>query len=189
MGPTDFGLSILASMIANYFGKPEEEPPSDLRQPEIEIGTTAPSDVNVDSRSPARFRTFDVLHDLQRLAEMIEEPVIHILIEDKPSTAYRLPSLVLECRQKGEWYVFSRGRMSFEGTHGGWKNSVGVIAFLREMQIPIAAWIVDTSELVALDDGQLMWLEIKPRLVPLVAAPSNEFDWKTIQKNAQDLLA
>ncbi len=189
MGPSDFGLSILASFIANVFSKsvePGNSPVEDV-VPVVQKKTAEVTEEAELTEEQVRFQTFDTSNDFLKLIEHTIDPVVHIVIESEPSSFYHLPVLVLECQKKGEWFVFSRGRMAFEGSHGGWNNSIGAFDILKSNKIPISVWVADVDIIRKLE-GYHTWPELKGYLVPLIAAPNVDHKWSAIQRNIQRLL-
>lgn len=183
----DFGLSALASLLANRLDKflgrekyqddaPQSGTPDENRHP-------TPSQI-----SPPIFKTFDAWLDLPRFIESVRNPLVSILIEDEPSTFYRLPAIVLESQDTKEWFVFSRGRMSFEGTGGGIRNSRDIIEMLKEKNIPIGVWVVEQSRLEEMEGGLALWSEVRDRAVPLLAVMAKDQPWSEIMNNADKLL-
>lgn len=192
MSPGDFGLSVLASWLANRF---------DAFTPKTVPGETAPAamqstgldadeqgDHGLVRKRESRFKTFDSSHDLEALLHSVSEPVISILIEETPSTAYRLPSMVLESRVTGEWFVFPRMRMSFEGTGGGVSNAENTFNLIKQMGAKIGAWVVPQTILDDLDSGYIMWAEARSSAVPLLAVMRGDYSWLEIEENVKRFL-
>lgn len=153
MGIGDFGLGVLASLFANKidsFLKPMKRQPPHL-QPEI---THSHSIFSPPAPSKRKFKTFDAWNDMEKLLKVVNTPLISILIENEPSTNYRLPSMILESKATGEWFVFSRGRMAFEGMGGGLINSHDIISKIKSANIPIGVWVVERAILDDLDNGR-----------------------------------
>jgi hypothetical protein len=106
-----FFLNVFQNIVGNrvdtYFfgGKNTAEPPAlnhNERQPELSVDVD-----NGGLATQRRFETFDARYDIERLLAYVEQPVVHLLVEDLPSTAYNLPGYVLESKATGEWFVFS----------------------------------------------------------------------------------
>lgn len=183
MGVDDFGLSVLASWIANkadtFFNpRPKEQ--------------EAPPPVSHDEEMMAervrRFKTFDAWKDLDAILKTVRDPLISILIEDKPSTFYRLPSMVLESKATGEWFVFSRGRMSFEGSGGGIRNTRDILAQIKTTGAFVGVWVVPQNKLNDLDNGYELWPAIRTQAVPLLAVIAGEHSWAEIERNVSKYL-
>jgi len=177
----EFIFNILASYLASWLYTH-----SSTNQQLLERDSNPPDPVaiNLDRilvlDSP-KFKTFDVLHDFIPLLEKIREPKVSILIEDRPSTAYHLAALVLESMQTGEWYVFSRGRMSFQG-NGGLMNTEGIFKEIRKRNIFSSAWIISQQLLSTVEDGYSTWPEARSKTVPLSARANNDYPWQLIEK-------
>lgn len=189
MGLGDFGLSVFASWLANrldgFLGKqgnhgsePEPAAPN--------VGSQ-PDDAEKILRL-RKFNTFDAWQDLPKLLKVVKDPVISILIEDEPSTHYRLPSMVLESRATGEWYVFSRGRMSFEGDGGGIRNTRDILDQVKSAGATVGVWVVPQERLDELDSGYEVWANVRPHAVPLLAVISRNHSWSEIERNVSKYL-
>lgn len=137
--------------------------------------------------SRRRFKSFDAVYDLAPLLEYVDEPIVYLLIEDSPSTAYNLPAYVLESQRTGEWFVFSRGRMAFQGTGGGLRNTRGVFDTLKEKRAKIGAWVVPKELLDRFEFGQVVWPTVKMEAVPLLAHLAEDFSWSEIQSQFRSL--
>lgn len=148
-------------------------PVHDERLPESSVGdeTCGPS-------SQRRFDIFDARYDLERLLAYVEHPVVHLLVEDQPSTAYNLPGYVLESKATGEWFVFSRGRLALEGNGGGYRNMQGVTEILRAKQTKIVGWVIRKSDMDRLEGGQLLWPEARQELIPLLSYQIDDDCWR-----------
>lgn len=189
MGLDDFGLSVLAGFLANRIDFFKLKGPSSAAQKHEIISNVneEPSAYSINENRPVKFKTFDVWNDLDKLLKIVKEPVIFILIEEQPSTHYRLPSLVLESRITGEWYVFRRGRMSFEGNGGGIRNTELILEQLKAANVSVGVWVLNQALLDRLDNGQELWATIRLQIVPFLAAPSSEYSWAEIQHNVAKL--
>ncbi|CUJ69267.1 Uncharacterised protein [Achromobacter sp. 2789STDY5608633] len=128
--------------------------------------------------SARRFRTFDATDSLVSILQLVEGPVVHLLVEDQPSTHYRLPGYVLESTVTGEWYVFARGRLALEGTGGGANNMRDVSDLLRERGVRIVGWVIPQADMDALEGGRMLWNEARAALVPLLSFISNDDEWE-----------
>ncbi len=187
----DFGLGVLASLLAskidNVFKSSEKTTkPSDIDE---SLKTTLKLNIQSsvsDSRSP-KFKTFDAWTELSALLAKIEDPVISVLIEDQPSTHYRLASLVLESRATGEWYVFPRGRISFEGNGGGIRNSRDILTQVKSAGASIGVWVLQQNLLNELDNGYELWPSVRHQAIPLLAAIRNNYSWLEIEENVKKL--
>lgn len=122
-----------------------------------------------------RYKTFSLLSDLNAVLALTRQPVVHFVVEDKPTTAWHLPSVVIEDSVTGEWYVFSKGNIAFEGSGGGLHQAESLIRFLLEKHIPFTAWVLDRISSDKLDQGCRTWVELKASCVPLLAHRSSEY--------------
>jgi hypothetical protein len=186
MVPVDFGLGILASWLANkvdvIFEPKGQESPELMELPELEERR---EDVPKKIR---RFKTFDAYHDLIPILSSIDSPVASLLIERSPSTHYNLVSLVLESNATREWYVFDRGRMALQGTGGGHQNSKLIIDTLKTKKINIGVWVYDNDYVDGLENGFVLWPDIKEKGVPLRCIVADEASWNTIINQAKKML-
>ena len=168
---------------AFFFGKNEPEP----KPPEVE---EVPAPEKLDEKVTAkarRFKTFDAVYDLEKILSYVDAPIVHLLIEDSPSSAYNLPGYVLESGSTGEWFVFSRGRLALQGSGGGRNNTEGVFSLLSAKKTTIGAWVVEKKLLDLFENGQALWPEVKQEAVPLLAFLSEEYSWSEIQKQFRAL--
>jgi hypothetical protein len=180
MEPTSFLIDLFKNILSSrmdhlLFGRRSEEQGSDAEVVPI-IAEESPA------RNPPagvrRFRTFDATDSLESILRMVEGPVVHLLVEDKPSTHYRLPGYVLESTVTGEWYVFARGRLALEGVGGGATNMRGVSDLLRERGVRIVGWVIAQADMDALEGGRMVWHEARNTLVPLLSFVSNDDEWE-----------
>lgn len=187
MGIDDFGLSVLASWFANKAEKvftPKPKAAEENNQPPERESNQS---LSVSPRIK-RFKTFDPWCDLDAILKTVRDPLISILIEDEPSTHYRLPSMVVESRATREWFVFYRGRMSFEGDGGGIRNSRDILAQVKSAGAAIGVWVVPKDTLDELDDGYVLWPSIRDEAIPLLAVIADEYSWHEIEQNVAKYL-
>lgn len=188
MGFDEFGLSVLASLLANKLGIFSKLKPNlPLQHATETLDTTSPGDVQ--EHRVRRFKAFDAWTHFPNFLKTVREPLISILIEDQPSSHYRLPSMVLESKATGEWYVFSRGRMSFEGSGGGIRNSRNILELVKSAGAPVGVWVIPQNLLNDLDNGYALWPEVRSSAVPLLAVVAGEHSWFEIESNVAELLA
>lgn len=121
------------------------------------------------------YKTFSLLRDLNAILALTRQPVVHFVVEDKPTTAWHLPSVVIEDSVTNEWYVFSKGNIAFEGSGGGLHQAESLIRFLLEKRIPFTAWVLDRISSDKLDQGCRTWVELKAKCIPLLAHRSSEY--------------
>ena len=196
MTPTDFGLSVIASWLANKLGKEQNQEQFD--EPEISVlnETEKPEilalNETVESVIPTvnikLFEVYDVFRDLEKMLSYIENPCAHIIVETSPTTFYHLASLVIEDRNTGIWFVFNRGRMSFQGAGGGAQQTDRAVSILKDSKIPVAPWAVSKGILDRLEKGYVRWPEVKNQLVPLVSSFLDESKWPWIQMRAKGVI-
>lgn len=177
---TSLFWDIFKSVLGNradalFFGKPSPENLDIKSEKSLD-----PSNVEASAKS-RRFKTFDAVYDLEKILQYVDVPIVHLLVEDSPSTHYNLPGYVLESKSTGEWFVFSRGRLALQGSGGGYKNAEGVFSLLAAKKTTIGAWVVDKKLLDSFENGQTLWPEVKQQAVPLLVFLSEEYSWSEIQ--------
>lgn len=182
MGVDDFGLSILASWLANKLEFRVRPPDRSAAQEHLDANQEF-EDVVPKETGLAKFKTFDAWTDLSKFLAAVKEPIISVLIEDEPSTFYRLPAIVLESRLTGEWFVFSRGRMSFQGDGGGMRNSQAILDQVKRAGAAIGVWVLPQKLMSELDNGYETWGNIKPHAIPLLARVAQDYSWSEIEHN------
>ncbi|GLQ33312.1 hypothetical protein [Litoribrevibacter albus] len=121
------------------------------------------------------YRTFDIVNDLYDVIDLVKSPMVHIVIEDKPSTAWHLPLVVVEDMETKEWYVFSKGRMAFEGSGGGLANSKDLLQFLINNDIRFAGWVLDFISSEKLSQGCKTWPSLRDSCLPLISYNKNQY--------------
>lgn len=134
-----------------------------------------------------RFKTFDIVHHFDDVLPLIKNPVVHIVIEDQPSTAWHLPLIVLEDNVTKEWYIFSKGRMAFEGSGGGLSQSKMLFRKLIANKVPFTAWVLDYVLAAKLSQGCRMWPEFRNQLVPLLTYNKSRIFTDYILKTFMDI--
>lgn len=123
----------------------------------------------------SRYKVFSLNRDLNAVLSLTKKPVVHFVVEDRPTTAWHLPSIVIEDAITFEWYVFSKGDIAFEGSGGGLHQAESLIRFLIEKNIPFTAWVLDHISADKLDQGCRTWVEVKSKCIPLLAHRSSEY--------------
>ncbi|MEI5639965.1 hypothetical protein [Pseudoalteromonas sp. UG3-2] len=177
MTPTDFGLGVLASYFANTIDKViklngnDESPEPQLKE-------------DTEVHKARKFRTFDARYGIPSALDDIEKPLVSILIERNPSTHYNLPCVVIESRANGEWYVMSKGNISFQGSGGGLSHAKSFISKLKEKNADIGVWVYDNSLVDDLSNGYTLWPEIKGKGIPLRSFIEDDASWKEIVEKA-----
>lgn len=180
----DFGLSVLASWLAEKIGTVSEKTEGNPSAIQFETQKIAMT----DEKQSRLFTTFDVFSELEEMIKSIHKPVAHILVENSPSNFYNLLCLVVESSSTHEWYVFHRGRMAFQGTGGGLGQSKRVVNIFRENKIPIAAWAIDQKIIDQFENGFLLWPDVRNKAVPLRSAIVDQNEWEWIQKQAKEVI-
>jgi len=122
-----------------------------------------------------RYRTFDIIHDLYDVIELVKKPMVHIVIEDKSSSAWHLSLVVVEDLESREWYIFSKGQMAFEGSGGGLSNSRDLLSFLVARDIRFSGWVLDFVLSEKLSQGCLAWPAVRDQCIPLIAYNKNQY--------------
>lgn len=133
------------------------------------------------------FKTYDAVHDLAQVVNFVDNPVLHLLIEDSPSTHYNLAAIVLESRTTGQWYLFSRGRVALQGSGGGKHNLDAVLDHLKSHSAGIAAWVLDAELLSSFEAGNILWPSVQPNLIPLLSYLGKDHSWSGIQSRFAEL--
>lgn len=182
MSLDDFGLSVLASLFANKLEAWRKPAATDALISDDFNKMKCTKNTLTEDR-PVKFKTLDAWNDLSRILRAVKAPLISVLIEDEPSTYYRLASLVVESKTTGEWFVFSRGRMSFEGTGGGIRNSEIILNQVKKAGAEIGVWVLPQAQLYLLDNGYDTWPTIKVHAIPLLARIAEDYSWNEISRN------
>ena len=178
---TNFLWNLFTNILSNrvdeaFFGQEREASP--VRDDESDPR----SEQRPASISPRRFRAFDARYDVERFVLFVQEPIVHLLVEESPSTHYNLPAYVLESQRTGEWFVFSRGRLALQGSGGGSNNMDSVVEILRSKQTQIVGWVVASHDLDTLEGGSVTWPMVKPNLIPLLSYHSDRHEWSEIKR-------
>ena len=187
---TSFLWDIFKNVLGNradalFFGKEE----SALEESELE-SKSMPERPHVEVATKVRrFKTFDAVYDLEKILSYVDAPIVHLLIEDSPSTHYNLPGYILESQSTGEWFVFSRGRLALQGCGGGHNNTEGVFSLLSAKKTTIGAWVIEKKLLDIFENGRALWPDVKQQAVPLLAFLSEEYSWSEIQNQFRALTA
>lgn len=182
MGPKEFALSVLASWLGNKIDFLLNNKESSDNKTDIKI------ELPEKENKIGKFRTFDVWLELDDILSEIEEPVGHLIIETSPTTFYHLTALVLESRKTGEWYVFRRGRMSFQSTGGGKHQIETLLDKFVNRKVALALWSVEKEILDQFESGKLLWHELKQKLIPLRSSVVDQRDWDYLKKRAQEII-
>jgi len=159
----------LKSFFARSTAAPESPPPEPEQDGDIKDRYGA----NIEYVH--RYKTFRIDEDMKAVLDLTKQPVVHFVVEDQPTTAWHLPSVVVEDSITSEWYVFSKGSIAFEGSGGGLHQAELLIRFLIEKGIPFTAWVLDKISSDKLAQGCRTWPEMKPKCVPLLAHRSSEY--------------
>lgn len=186
MTPSDFGLGILASWFANKIDQLFE--PKGGKAPEM---IPAEPQTKIDKHQiekVRKFKTLDAFHDLPKMVNEVHSPLVSILIERSPSSHYNLLCVVLESTLTGEWFVFSRGRMAFQGSGGGHINSKNIIQNLQQKNAIFGVWVYDNNFVDDLENGYVLWPAIKGKGIPLRGLISDDSSWTTITQQAEEML-
>lgn len=184
----DFGFGVLASWLANQIGNNNQNTQkikSIVRDEEINQIAEDTQDID---HSKQLFKTYDIYHDLDDILIYLNNPVAQILVEKTPSNFYNLTSVVIESKTTNEWFVFNRGRTSFQGTGGGIRQSKDIIEKFRNEDIEIGTWAIDIDLLNSFESGDILWQDIKNRIIPLMSSITDQSDWKFIQDEAKTIL-
>ncbi len=123
-----------------------------------------------ETQPEPKFQTLHALTDFEKILSMVKTPVVHFVIEETSSGAWHLPVMVMESSVTGEWYVFRKGNLAFEGVAGR-SNTRTLTRSLVEKGISIGAWFTDQASSDLLSGGRVLWPELKPRCIPAMAHP------------------
>ena len=186
MTPTDFGLGVLASWLANKLdgiGNNGDEPPL---EPEV---SNEEAKIDTTGKKKKLFRSFDVFLDLEEMVNLLEKPVAYLLIETEPTTHYQLVALVLESQITKEWYLFRRGRMAFQGSGGGHHQAERAISIFKKRNISVSVWVVDKKVLDEFESGYLLWKPVFESAIPFRAAELDNEKWQWIKARADEMIS
>ncbi|MGA4604701.1 hypothetical protein [Pseudoalteromonas maricaloris] len=86
------------------------------KDPENDINK---NEVVAESKKLRLFQNFHIKSGFETILNSVDQPIVHFVIEDKPTTAWHLVTIVVESQVTGQWYVSQRGEMAFEGSGGG----------------------------------------------------------------------
>ncbi|MGA2143276.1 MAG: helix-turn-helix transcriptional regulator [Brevinematales bacterium] len=125
------------------------------------------------------FQTFDLIINLSEILPYISKPVVNIIVETEPSSAWNLPCLVLESFDSGEWYLFGRSRIAFQGNGGGYNNMVNLLTMLKKYKISIGKWTLSRQMIDDFEAGLILWSEIKKNAVPALSAINEQDSWQS----------
>lgn len=133
------------------------------------------------------FQTFHIKSGFESILNFVGDPVVHMVVEDEPTTAWHLVILVVESRVTGEWYVSKKGEMAFEGSGGGLYVAENIARICRERRVPTAGWVIQKKDSDALSNGQKLWPEVKGSIIPLMSYSKNEYFVKYIAKKFSEV--
>ncbi|MBI2306520.1 MAG: hypothetical protein HYU78_04380 [Rhodocyclales bacterium] len=156
-----------------FFARSASVPPAEPPVPEEDPDIKERYGNNIQYVS--RYKVFSLDRDMNAVLSLMKKPVVHFVVEDKPTSAWHLPSIVIEDAITFEWYVFSKGNIAFEGSGGGLHHAESLIRFLIEKNIPFTAWVLDRISSDKLDQGCRTWIEVKSKCIPLLAHRSSEY--------------
>lgn len=135
-----------------------------------------------------RYRTFDVQNEFDDVVELLSNPLIYIVIEDEPSTAWRLPVIIAEDQTTEEWYVFSKGRIAFEGTGGGLSQAKSFLRKVINKNIPFSAWVLGQAMTEKLSQGCRPWTEVKAKCIPALSAVQGTYFREYVLESLQEIV-
>ena len=181
----DFGFSVAAGWLANkLYGTSNNKQTVEIKKtPDEKI----PESICLP-KAVKKFEVYDVFRDLEKMLHFVTDPCAHIIVETSPSTFYHLAALVIEDKNTGVWFVFTRGRMSFQGTGGGAQQADRAITILKNANISIAPWACAQELLDELENGHRLWPSVKSELVPLISSCLDEHKWPWIQMQAKEVI-
>lgn len=126
------------------------------------------------------FKTFSIRFGFESVVKITNQPVVHVLVETEPTSAWHLVSLVIESATTGIWYASQKYEMTFEGTGGGLAVAKDVARFCKENNIPVAGWVLTKEDTDNLSKGITPWPELKSRALPLLTYAKNDYFAKYI---------
>lgn len=176
----EFVFNILSGIVANKASKALEAD----RQEEAATDTAA---IHDDVPLQSRFRTFDSSSDLEGILRLVNAPTAHIITEETPSNFYHLSTVVIEDRDSGAWYVFHRGRFSFESDGGGRISLKELGRTLKMSNAVPALWTASKESLDKFEKGYLLWDEFKRHLIPFIANVQKD-EWDLIKERMLDFI-
>ncbi|KIE20939.1 hypothetical protein SE23_09095 [Vibrio sinaloensis] len=138
---------------------------------------------------PKLFETFHIKNGFKDILNYVDQPVVHAIVEDSPTTHYHLITLVIECQNTGEWFVSQKGEMAFEGGGGGIRVARNVIELCAERRVKVTPWVLNDEKAELLSSGRLLWHDVKQELIPLLTYAKSEYFINRIAKRYRELTA
>lgn len=162
----NFAISVFANLVTERLNRLSERwnsSESELAPEEEEALSSKPCK---EQRPRSRDFSIDVLEEF---LDIVRDPVIHIVMESEPSTFYFTVATILESSATGEWYVFGIGQLALQGMGGGHKRFEQLLRIIQRRNPPVAIWCSSNIDMEAIEEGEITWLELKPRLAPFLS--------------------
>lgn len=177
--------NLLTRVLDAFWGRATANTPPEASSPLI------PDEPNNEDipRAPRRFQTFHIKSGFESVLSATPDAVVHVVIEDKPTTAWHLAILVVESRSTGEWYVSGKGEMAFEGGGGGVAVSKRVASICSNRRITVAGWVCPRAISDKLSRGEVLWPTVKTELVPLISYAESDYFAKYIASRFREINA
>lgn len=109
----------------------------------------------------------------------INQSVVYLFIESKPTTHYNLVTVIVEDIRTNDWYPFTRP-LSLQGKGGGWGNTR---RFFSDFQLAnekgadaeLSIRVVKDKDLKSLISGDITFQMLKERSIPAVISKDPHF--------------
>jgi hypothetical protein len=176
--------NLLTRLLDTFWGRASEAIPDEAVNSFVNEVSAS-----LETQAVRRFKTFHIKSGFESVLAATPDPVVHVLVEDKPTTAWHLAILVVESRTTGEWYISSKGEMALEGSGGGLAVSKMVASMCRTKQVPVAGWVCSQLLSNQLARGLTLWPTAKAELLPLVTYAESDYFAKYIATTFREIHA
>ncbi len=176
--------NLLTRLLDTFWGGASEVAPGESDNSSVN-GASASQEI----QPVRRFKTFHIKSGFESVLAATSDPVVHVLVEDKPTTAWHLAILVVESRTTGEWYISSKGEMALEGSGGGLAVSKMVASLCSAKHVPVAGWVCSQLLSNQLARGLTLWPGAKTELLPLVTYAESDYFAKYIATTFREIHA
>ena len=154
---------------------------------EEEIEVSEEKSEQKEKEDSRQFQTFHIKTGFESILNFVQEPIVHMVVESEPTTAWHLVILIVESRVTGEWYVSQKGEMAFEGSGGGLYVAEKVATICRNRRITTAGWVLSKEDSDSLARGIKTWPQLKINTIPLVSYSKNDYFIKYVAKKFQEV--
>jgi len=141
----------------------------------------------IEEQPERLFQNFHIKNGFESILNSVNDPIVHFVIEDQPTTAWHLVTIVVESTSTGEWYVSEKGEMSFEGSGGGLFVANRVIEICKDRKLKNTAWVLPQAITNKLSQGELHWNQAKLKLIPLLSYSLSEYFIDYIAKKYSEI--